>query len=175
MLRLRRMPPAAVEVARAVALVGSDADLPAIATLSQLPEEQAAEALDLLSRSEILADSPPLRFVHPLAQDAVYHDVSAGDLALRHERAARILRERGARAENVAAHLLLSPARGDAAAVRVLRAARCWRPVAGPPTARSPTCAARWTSRRRVPTGSTCWSSSAALSPWSTGSRPSPT
>ena len=123
MLRLRRMPPAAVEVARAVALVGSDADLPAIATLSQLPEEQAAEALDLLSRSEILADSPPLRFVHPLAQDAVYHDVSAGDLALRHERAARILRERGARAENVAAHLLLSPARGDAAAVRVLRAA----------------------------------------------------
>jgi hypothetical protein len=123
MLRLRRMPPAAVEVARAVALVGSDADLPAIATLAQLPEEQAAEALDLLSRNEILADSPPLRFVHPLVQDAVYHDVSAGDLALRHERAARILRERGARAENVAAHLLLSPARGDAATVRVLRAA----------------------------------------------------
>ena len=123
MLRLRRMPPAAVEVARAVALVGAQADLPAIAALAQLPDEQAAEALDLLSRSEILADSPPLRFVHPLVQDAVYHDVSAGDLALRHERAARMLAERGARAESVAAHLLLSPARGDTATVQVLRAA----------------------------------------------------
>ncbi|HEY5881348.1 MAG TPA: BTAD domain-containing putative transcriptional regulator, partial [Nakamurella sp.] len=123
MLRLRRMPPAAVEVARAVALVGAEADLPAIAALAQLSEEQSAEALDLLSRSEILADSPPLRFVHPLVQDAVYHDVSAGDLALRHERAARMLIERAARPENVAAHLLLSPARGDTSTVQVLRAA----------------------------------------------------
>ena len=46
MLRLRRMPPTAVEVARAVALIGQDADLPAIAALAELPEERAAEALD---------------------------------------------------------------------------------------------------------------------------------
>ncbi len=123
MLRLRRMPPAAVEAARAVALVGPDADLPAIAALTGLPEDRAAEALDLLSRGEILADTPPLRFVHPLVQDAVYHDVSAGERALWHERAARILLDRGAPAERVAAHLLLAPHRGDAATVRVLRAA----------------------------------------------------
>lgn len=123
MLRLRRMPPAAFEVARAVAFIGPDADLPTIAALAQLPDEQAAEALDLLSRSEILADRRPLRFVHPLVQDAVYNDVSPGDRALRHERAARILHERGAPAERVAAHLLLSPARGDSAVVAVLRAA----------------------------------------------------
>jgi DNA-binding CsgD family transcriptional regulator len=123
MLRLRRMPPAAVEVARAVALIGQDADLPAIAALAQLPEEQAAEALDLLGRGEILADTPPLRFVHPLVQDAVYRDVSAGERALRHEHAARILRGRGAPAERVAAHLLLAPARADSGTVRVLRAA----------------------------------------------------
>ena len=41
MLRLRRMPPAAIEAARAVALIGQDADLPAIAALAQLPEEGA--------------------------------------------------------------------------------------------------------------------------------------
>ncbi len=123
MLRLRRMPAAAAEVARAVALIGADADLPAIAAIAQLSEGQAAEALDLLCRSEILADSRPLRFVHPLVQDAVYNDVSAGDLALRHERAARTLQERGAPAERVAAHLLQAPPRGEAGTVRVLRAA----------------------------------------------------
>ena len=122
-LRLRRMPDAAVEVARAVALIGQDADLPAIAALSQLPEERAAESLDLLSRSEILADLRPLQFVHPLVQDAVYADLSTAECALRHERAARILRERGAPAERVAAHLLLAPARGSAATVAILREA----------------------------------------------------
>ncbi len=123
MLRLRRMPPASVEAARAVAFIGADVDLPSIAALAQLPEEQAAEALDLLSRGEILADDRPLRFVHPLVRDAVYQDVSPGERALRHERAARILHERGAPAERIAAHLLLSPARGDAATVAVLRTA----------------------------------------------------
>ena len=96
MLRLRRMPPAAVEAARAVALIGQDADLPAIAELAQLPEERAAETLDLFSRNEILADNRPLRFVHPLVQDAVYADLSSAECALRHERAARILQARGA-------------------------------------------------------------------------------
>ena len=76
-----------------------------------------------MSRNEILADTRPLRFVHPLVQDAVYRDLSSAECALRHERAARILQERGAPAERVAANLLLAPARGDAATVAVLRAA----------------------------------------------------
>jgi tetratricopeptide (TPR) repeat protein len=123
MLRLRRMPPAALEVARAVALIGQDADLPAIAALAQLPEERTAETLDLFSRNEILADNRPLRFVHPLVQDAVYGDLSGAECALRHERAARILQARGAPAERVAANFLLAPVRGDAATVAVLRSA----------------------------------------------------
>jgi ATP/maltotriose-dependent transcriptional regulator MalT len=123
MLRLRRMPAAAVEVARAVALIGQSADLPAIAELAQLPEESAAEALDLLCRNEILADSRPLRFVHPLVQGAVYGDLSTGDCALRHERAARILQARGAPVEVVAGHLLHAPARGAEPTVAILRAA----------------------------------------------------
>jgi DNA-binding SARP family transcriptional activator/tetratricopeptide (TPR) repeat protein len=123
MLRLRRMPPAAVEVARAVALFGQDADLPAIAELAGLPEERTAEILDQFSRSEILADSRPLRFVHPLVQDAVYGDLSGAECALRHERAARILQARGAPAERIAANLMLAPVRGEAATVAVLREA----------------------------------------------------
>ncbi len=122
-LRLRRMPPAAVDAARAVALIGADADLPAVAALAKLSEERAAEALDLLSRTEILADTRPVRFVHPLVRDAVYTDLSSGDCALRHERAAWIVRDRGAPAERVAAHLLLAPARGSGEAVAVLREA----------------------------------------------------
>ena len=123
MLRLRRMPATVIEVVRAVALIGQDADLPAISALAQLPEENVAEALDLLSRNEILADTRPLRFVHPLVQDAVYRDLTSAECALRHERAARILQERGASTERIAANLLLAPARGDPATVAVLQAA----------------------------------------------------
>jgi DNA-binding SARP family transcriptional activator/tetratricopeptide (TPR) repeat protein len=123
MLRLRRMPPAVTSVARAVALLGDDAQLPAVAELARLPEEEAALAIDTLSRGEILLDQLPLAFVHPLVRDAVYSDVPTADRALHHERAAHLLEGRGAAPEAVATHLLLAPRRGSGATVSTLRAA----------------------------------------------------
>ena len=123
MLRLRRMPPDATAAARAVAVLGQGADLPTVAALARLPEEQAAFALDLLCRSEVLKDEQPLAFVHPLVRDAVYEDLPATERALHHERAAQVLQQQGAAAEQVAAHLVLSPHRGRGATVAVLRAA----------------------------------------------------
>ena len=123
LLRLRRMPPAVTAVARVVAVLGEEAQLPSVATLARLPEEEAADALATLSRGEILQDQLPLAFVHPLVRDAVYDDLPAADRALYHERAARLLLESETPPEVVAKHLLLAPCRGDGATVGVLRAA----------------------------------------------------
>jgi DNA-binding SARP family transcriptional activator len=123
MLRLRRMPPAVTAIARAVAVLGEEALLPAIAELAALGEPETAAALDTLTRGEILADRLPLTFVHPLVRDAVYGDLPAADRALLHERAARLLREQAAAPEVVAAHLLLAPRRGSRETVDTLRAA----------------------------------------------------
>jgi DNA-binding SARP family transcriptional activator len=122
-LRLRRMPPTVTAAARAVAVLGDAAGLPTVTALAQQPEADVAAALDVLSRSEILKDGPHLSFVHPLVRDAIYDDLPAGERALHHERAARILQQHGVAAEQVAAHLLRAPRRGSVATVAVLRSA----------------------------------------------------
>jgi DNA-binding SARP family transcriptional activator len=91
-LRLRRMPTTATTVARAVAVLGSVADLVTVADLAQHSEEDVAAALDLLARSEILADGQPLEFVNPLVRDAIHADIPAGERALLHERMGRRLK-----------------------------------------------------------------------------------
>lgn len=91
-LRLRRMPAAVTTVARAVAVLGSAADLVTVADLSQHSEEDVAAALDVLARGEILVDGQPLEFVNPLVRDAIHADIPAGERALLHERMARRLK-----------------------------------------------------------------------------------
>lgn len=89
-LRLRRMPPAVTAVARAVAMLGPVADLRGVADLAQLSEEDAASALDVLARSEILRAGHPLDFVNPLVRDAIHADVPTGERALLVERLNRL-------------------------------------------------------------------------------------
>jgi DNA-binding CsgD family transcriptional regulator/tetratricopeptide (TPR) repeat protein len=113
LLRLGRLSPEAVAVGRATAVLGEGADRSVLAALAGLDEPQAARAAAALSRAEILRAEPPLGFVHPLVRDAVYQDVPAGERELMHERAARLLAEAHAPAEQVAAQLLATPSRGD--------------------------------------------------------------
>jgi DNA-binding SARP family transcriptional activator len=123
LLRLSRLPDAAVAVARAVAVLGEQPGLPAIAGLGAVDEATAAEAVQALMRAEILRVDEPLGFVHPLIRDAVYNEIAAPVRALEHERAARLLADLGASPERVAAQLLLAPPRGDAWVVSRLREA----------------------------------------------------
>jgi DNA-binding CsgD family transcriptional regulator len=113
LLRLARLPAEAAAVARAVAVLGENADLPAAAALAELDERVAADATAALARAEILRPDPPLAFVHPLVRDAIYHDLPPGERELQHARAARMLADSGASAEQVALHLLTVPRRGD--------------------------------------------------------------
>ncbi|MEA2442559.1 MAG: hypothetical protein QOH76_3983 [Thermoleophilaceae bacterium] len=114
LLRLERLGPETAAVARAVAVLGEHADLPAIGSLAGIDEERVASASAALARAEILRPERPLGFVHPLVRDAVYHDLPLGERELQHSRAARMLAEMGAPPEQVAAHLLAVPRRGDA-------------------------------------------------------------
>ncbi|HWH94905.1 MAG TPA: AAA family ATPase, partial [Baekduia sp.] len=123
LLRLARLPPGTVAVARAVAVLGENPPLPAIAALAAIPESRAADAIDVLHRAEILRGEGSLGFVHPLVRDAVYGELPAARRALEHGRAARVLADLGASPEAVAAQLLRAPERGDAWTVERLREA----------------------------------------------------
>jgi predicted ATPase len=122
-LRLRRLPADVVGVARAVAVLGDGAALPAVAELAGVPEGRTAEALAVLARAEIVKDQQPVAFSHPLVRDAVYRALPAAERELCHERAASILRGASASDEQVAAHVLLAPPRGDDDVVTLLRTA----------------------------------------------------
>ena len=110
--RLSRLPEQTRAVARAVAVLGEGASLPAVAALAGADETRAAQATAELARAEILDREPPLRFVHPLVRDAVYEELSPAERQLEHARAATLLRERGAPEDQVATQLLNAPARG---------------------------------------------------------------
>jgi DNA-binding NarL/FixJ family response regulator len=120
LLRLARLPDDAVSVARAVAVLGESADLPAVAALAKIPEQQVADASGALARAEILGSGSPLGFVHPLVREAIYQELSAGQRELMHARAATVLREAGAQPDQVASHLLSMARRGQDWVVELL-------------------------------------------------------
>jgi DNA-binding CsgD family transcriptional regulator len=120
-LRLSRLPPAATALARAVAILGDDADPHQAAALADLDEPTAAEATAVLARVDILRPQPPLGFVHPLIGSAVYETLTSLERDAGHTRAARLLSEGGAESERVAAHLLRTRPAGDSQIVGTLR------------------------------------------------------
>jgi predicted ATPase len=123
LLRLRKLPADVVEVARAAAVLGDGSPLPLVATLAGTSESRTAEALAILARIEIVRNEQPLAFAHPLVRDAIYFALPAAERELCHERAASVLREARASDEQVAAHVLAAPARGDEEVVELLRTA----------------------------------------------------
>jgi ATP/maltotriose-dependent transcriptional regulator MalT len=120
-VRLARLSPDAIAVARAVAVLTESATLPAVSALTGIDEARVADATGALSRAEILRPEAPLAFVHALVRDAVYQELPLGERELQHEHAARVLRDAGAPPEQVAAHLLAAPRRGQAWVAEQLR------------------------------------------------------
>jgi DNA-binding CsgD family transcriptional regulator len=120
LLRLGRLPPDAVAVARAIAVLGDGASLPATASLANLAERSVADATRALIAAEILRPEPPLGFVHALVRDAVYHGLAVSERELEHGRAAKTLAELGAAPEIVAGHLLAVAPRGEGRVADIL-------------------------------------------------------
>jgi len=119
LVRLHRLGEHAVAVAQALAVLGL-VEQRTVVTLLGLSEEETAAASSALARAQILMPDPPARFVHPLVRDAIYHEIPFGERVMRHARAAQVLAERGAPAEQIATHLLIAPRRGDPWVVDVL-------------------------------------------------------
>jgi DNA-binding CsgD family transcriptional regulator len=121
--RLATLGPAASELAKAVAVLGDDSELPLAGRVSGLSEDAARAAADDLVRADIFASVERLGFVHPIVRAALYEDLAPGERQARHAAAVEALAQEGASPERVTAHLLLTPATGDRRRVELLRSA----------------------------------------------------
>jgi DNA-binding CsgD family transcriptional regulator/predicted negative regulator of RcsB-dependent stress response len=121
--RLGRVSSFSVEVVRAVAVLGADAEVRRIARLTELSPEDVTAALDALVAAEVLAGERPVGFVHPIARSAIYAAIPAGERARLHAVAAALLREEGAPSERIASHLLLTEPAGDRESIDFMVAA----------------------------------------------------
>ena len=119
--RLRHLPPSAGAVARAVAVLGRDAQLRHVAALADLDPVVAAEGAEALVTAQLLAPGRPLTLAHPLIEEAIAERMSAAERHRGHRRTAQLLAEEGAAPELVAAHLLPTESLGDPWVVERLR------------------------------------------------------
>jgi DNA-binding CsgD family transcriptional regulator len=126
LLRLERMPSAGGPVARALAILGEhDVALRDVATMADVSEDAAADALAELERAGLVTGSPRLRFAHPILRAAIEDDMPAVERSRAHEQAARMLYDREGDPVAIAAHLLVcEPGQGDWARAALRAAAR---------------------------------------------------
>ncbi len=111
LLRLTRLGPDAIALARAVAVLGSGADRRRAALLAQLDGERAGGAADALSDARVLTRGSSLEFVHPLVATEIYDDIPTSARGSLHLAAARLLDAEGA-SDEAAIHLLEAPREG---------------------------------------------------------------
>ena len=123
LVRLSRLGSTTIDVARAVAVLGAEAELRHVAALAGLSVAEAAYAVDALVSADILSAGLPLEFAHPLLGEAVYADVRPAERMLAHARAARLLADAGGPPERVALQLLACEPVGSAWAPEALRRA----------------------------------------------------
>ncbi|TWE15683.1 regulatory LuxR family protein [Kitasatospora atroaurantiaca] len=119
-LRLAGLPPAATELAAAVAVLGDGADGGQAARLAGLDPASCDEAVDGLVSLNILRGAEDLAFVHPLVCWAIYAQLPLRRRARGHRDAAWLLWHAGAAVERVASHLLAATPAGDGEVVEIL-------------------------------------------------------
>jgi DNA-binding CsgD family transcriptional regulator len=121
LMRVGRLEPPAVDVARALAILGPGASLRHAAALAGVGEDAAARAADELMAAGVLQPGFPLDFVHPLVRAAIHDEEPPAERAIVHRRAAELLVADRAPAEDVAAHLLEAAPAARAWSVDALR------------------------------------------------------
>ena len=133
LVRVRRLGPGALELARAVAVLGDGAELRHATELSGLGPGQAVRAADALMAAGVLEGGDPLRFVHPVVRAALNRQRTEPERAHAHRRAAQLLLDEGAPADRVAAQLLHARRDADPHAVEILSEAAREAMAAGAP------------------------------------------
>jgi ATP/maltotriose-dependent transcriptional regulator MalT len=107
----------------ATAVLGQRASLSQVAGLAGLELDRASQAADALAATRLLRPGLPLSFEHPLIASAVLTSMAPLARGTAHRRAARILSDEGASAEQIASHLLAALPQSDPDSVEVLRTA----------------------------------------------------
>jgi DNA-binding CsgD family transcriptional regulator len=110
-------------ILRALAVLGDGSELRAIGPLAGVDGARAAEIVDGLAAASILDGGPDHRFAHPLLGASVHETIPTASRGEMHARAAVLLAELGAPAEEVAAHLLRCEPSGAPGALEVLELA----------------------------------------------------
>jgi DNA-binding CsgD family transcriptional regulator len=126
LVRIGRLGKDAVALARAVAVLGPDAEIRSAAALVGLDGEAAQLAADALAAGELLRPTTPLAFTHPIVAASVVGDIEAGARSIAHKRAARLLDDEGAPLDRVALHLVATAPQGDPWVIERLAAAATW-------------------------------------------------
>jgi DNA-binding CsgD family transcriptional regulator len=121
--RLRRLGPAANDLACALAVLGRSAELRHAAALAQQDDAVAVQAADVLTAAGVVRDGRPLEFIHPIVRTTVYNALAPARRAASHKRAARLLAQDGVGDVAIAPHLLATESSGDRWVVERLRAA----------------------------------------------------
>jgi DNA-binding CsgD family transcriptional regulator len=131
--RLARLPEVAGELASAIAVLGASCSLADAAAIAGLDEDAAVEGADALAAQGLIAPTEPLEFVHPIVRTAVYDEIPTHRRLRWHRRAARLLDDAEAPADEIAVHLLAVEPSGDAAVIDVLRSAAASALASGAP------------------------------------------
>jgi DNA-binding CsgD family transcriptional regulator/dihydroxyacetone kinase DhaKLM complex PTS-EIIA-like component DhaM len=121
LLRLSSTPPAATALVRAIAVLGDGASVVDAARLTELAADEAARMADLLVDLAILKRGEDIEFAHPIVRHAIYEDIGVHERARAHACAARMLAQRGAEDERIAAQILKSEPAGEVERVELLR------------------------------------------------------
>jgi DNA-binding CsgD family transcriptional regulator len=123
LLRLSRLPAAASALARALSVLDDGAQVGDAALLARLDGPELEAAMSALVSAGVVESGGTVRFVHPILRTAIYGDQSPAERQRLHHAAATILRERGAPALEVAAHVMHTDPEGDPTAVALLHEA----------------------------------------------------
>ena len=111
--RVRRVDPAALRLAQALAVLGDACELRHAAATAGLQMTDATRLATVLVRVEVLADDDPPRFIHPVIRDALEMSLGGDARDAVHRSAARLLHADRASAGQIAAHLALVRPAGD--------------------------------------------------------------
>jgi DNA-binding CsgD family transcriptional regulator len=121
--RLARLGTTPSALARALALLGSEAPLELASELAELSAEDGTLASQRLTEAGLVEFDRTLRFRHPLLGAAVAATVTPFERDAGHRKAVALLRARGAKPEQIAAQVLAAAPAADSEDVQVLRAA----------------------------------------------------
>jgi DNA-binding CsgD family transcriptional regulator len=121
LLRLARLPPAAAALARALSVLGECTRVVHAGRLAGLADSEVEEPLASLISAGVVQPGTAARFAHPILRAAIYGDLSPAERERMHQATVNILRERGAPAGQVAAHVMLTEPAADPVALALLR------------------------------------------------------